>query len=150
MDARRYLREILEPTLKEYANDRTSVRRAFLACVAAYHTLDHLADGKGVESLRKAIRKDCPSFRVIDQVAHAFKHKRVGHPNGELKPLAIEDVISRPPAIFGQMRFDLSRFGDKYGGVTLDNSRNVDLLAELGMVQHYFQQRIAPEDYPMP
>jgi hypothetical protein len=150
MDGKQYLQDILEPTIREYANDRTSVRRGFLACVAAYHILDHLVGRKGVPILRKSVRRECQSFLIVERVAHAFKHVSTGNPNGEVQPLEVAEVISRPPAFLGQMRVGLSRLGDRHGGVTLAAARNVDLLAELGMVQMYFQQRIAPEEYPLP
>jgi hypothetical protein len=39
-DLRRYLEEIVEPTVKDFAEHPASVRHAFLACVATYHAVD--------------------------------------------------------------------------------------------------------------
>ena len=150
MDAKTYLQQIIEPTIREYANERPSVRRAYIACVVTYHMIDHWADGERPEGLRAEIRSQCPSFLIVERVAHAFKHVKTGHPENIVKPLTDKDVITRPPATYGTGAWGLSRYGDDFGGVTLDGARHVDLLAELGLVQHYFQQRIAPQEYPLP
>jgi hypothetical protein len=39
----KYLDEIAEPTVAEFEKNPTSVRHAFLACVALFHTVDYLA-----------------------------------------------------------------------------------------------------------
>jgi hypothetical protein len=38
------------------------------------------------------------------------------------------DVVSRPPASSDEANWDLSRWDDPIGGMTLDRNRNVDLL----------------------
>jgi hypothetical protein len=38
-------------------------------------------------------------------------------------------LIPRPPGVWGQAVWDLSRWDDPTGGVTLDSERDVDLLA---------------------
>ena len=38
-----FLDEMVEPTITEFETQPTSVRRMFLACVAAFHAIDHLA-----------------------------------------------------------------------------------------------------------
>ncbi len=111
MDALRYLTDIIEPTIKEYAADRTSLRRGFMTCVATFRIVDYLEPGQA-----RAMRRDCPGFKVVDRVAHAFKHAATGHRNSEIAPLRVDDVVSRPPAFVGQFRVGLSWIGDSAGG----------------------------------
>lgn len=143
MEAQYYLEKIVVPTIRDYAANRTSVRHCFLACVAAFHTIDYLAARPSSTAIRSEVRKQCPSFVVIDRVAHAFKHVSTGHPESAIKPLYARDVITRPPAVAGQFTVGLSRVGDAFGGVTLSNAPETDLLAELGMVLYYFQKRMS-------
>ncbi len=42
MNAHRYLDEIVDPTVKEYESEPTSVRRAMLACIVTYHAIEYL------------------------------------------------------------------------------------------------------------
>jgi hypothetical protein len=42
-DLKSYLDAIAEPTIKDFENNPTSVRHAFLACVAVFHGIDYLA-----------------------------------------------------------------------------------------------------------
>ena len=142
MDAQHYLSTIVAPTIAEYATERTSVRRAFLACVAAFHMIDYLAESKRPATVRSQVRSECPSFILIDRVANAFKHKSTGSKGGPIKPLKPDWVQPRPPAIFGQMVFGVSLFGDGVGGLTISGSAGADLYSELRNVLAYFQTRI--------
>jgi hypothetical protein len=42
-DLIRYLKDIVEPTIKDFEKNPSSVRHAFLACVATFHAVDYLA-----------------------------------------------------------------------------------------------------------
>lgn len=138
MDAKTYLEEVVAPTILEYTNDVTSVRRGFLACVATFHTVDYLAAPNRPGNLRKQLRDGSPSFALIDEIAHAFKHV-VSSKTG----LGVQAVISRPPMIWGQAKWDLSRWDDEQGGVTLDDDREIDLLAELNSAHEFLNGRVA-------
>ena len=124
-DLERYLNEIVDPTIEELAEHRTSVRHTFLACVAVFHTVDYLAHPKHPRVLREQFNKESKAFAIVDDVAHAFKHVVAGNP---AKPdLVSKDVITRPPAYWGSAVWDLSRWDDPHGGVTIDKDRNIDL-----------------------
>jgi hypothetical protein len=73
-DLMRYLDEIVDPTIKDFESNPTSVRHAFLACVVAFHAIDYLAYPRKSRGLRQKFGKESPEFSVIDHVAHAFKH----------------------------------------------------------------------------
>jgi hypothetical protein len=49
-DYMRYLEEIVEPTVKEFEENPTSVRRAFLACVAVFHAVELPSLSENVKS----------------------------------------------------------------------------------------------------
>lgn len=143
-DLVRYLDEIVEPTIKDFEEHPTSVRHAFLACVATFHAIDYLAFPRKSRGLRQAFREQLPAFATIDDVAHAFKHVAVGR-RGD-PDLTAAEVISRPPAFFGVAVYDLSRFDDPNGGVTLDKDRNLDLLEILRTAARFLRNRT--EDVP--
>src|SRR5262245_31592580 len=98
-DLVRYLDEIVEPTVKDMEAHPTSVRHAFLACVAVFHSIDHLAHPRKSRSLREQYKRESPDFALVDRVAHAFKHVVSGNPRGPDRLKATE-VISSPPAAF--------------------------------------------------
>jgi hypothetical protein len=92
--------------------------------------------------LREQFRKDSAEFGIVDRVAHAFKHVKAGHPNARAnKPLACGEVIPRPPGRWGEMVWDLSRWDDPVGGVTLDQERSVDLLATVKAAAGFIRAR---------
>jgi hypothetical protein len=124
-DLTRYLDEIVDPTIIDLENNRTSVRHTFLACVAVFHAIEYLAPGKS-RNLRQIFRKESSDFATVDDVAHALKHVTAGrrdNPN-----LTATEVISRPAGKWGEAVWDLSRWDDPDGGVTFDRDRDVDLL----------------------
>lgn len=125
-DLERYLDEIAEPTVRDMEQNPTSRRHAFLACVAVFHAIDYLAFPSTSRGIRQQFGKRSPDFALVDKVAHAFKHVVTGA--RDRPDLTAAEVISRPPAYWGHMAWDLSRWGDATGGVTLDNDRGVDLL----------------------
>jgi hypothetical protein len=109
MDAHRYLREIVDPTIAEFENDQLSVRVALIACVMTFHAIDYL------EGSRQNFRRESGDFSLIDRIAHAAKHRQT---DGR-EALKAQDIVTRPPAIWGQAVFDLSRWDDAIGGVTV-------------------------------
>jgi hypothetical protein len=142
-DARRYLNDIVEPTIKDFEDNRTSVRHAVVACIVAFHTVDYIgrAIGKFPAHLRQVFRNESGDFGVVDDVAHAVKHVSVGpRENPDLKAV---EIISRPPAFWGQAVWDLSSWDDADGGVTLDRERDVDLLKTLLRTTQFLRSKIA-------
>lgn len=110
MDPKRYLEEIVAPTIAEYEADPLSVRRAFIACVVTFHAVDYLPGSRSVASLRKEFGSACPGFATVDRIAHAFKHVQTGHlANKTTPPLSAIEVVSRPPAMAGSAVVGLSR-----------------------------------------
>jgi hypothetical protein len=138
-DLVRYLSEIVEPTIADFEQNPTSVRHAFLACVAAFHSIDYLAYPAKPQRLRQLFRRQSMDFVLVDYVAHAFKHVASGNPSG--KRLVSAEVISRPAAIWGSAVWDLSRWDDATGGVTLDNDRSVDLLTAIKRTVDFLRKK---------
>jgi hypothetical protein len=127
-DMVRYLEQIVEPTIRDFEENPTSVRHAFLACVAVFHATDYLAyPRRRPAGLRQEFRRASSAFAIVDDVAHAFKHVAVG--NRQRPHLKSDQIIARPPAYYDVSgAWDLSRWDDPIGGVTLDAARNIDLL----------------------
>jgi len=138
-DLVRYLDEIVEPTISDFEQNPTSVRHAFLACVAAFHSIDYLAYPRKPQPLRQLFRRQSSDFALVDHVTHAFKHVASGNPSG--KRLVSTEVISRPPALWGSAVWDLSIWDDQTGGVTLNNDRSVDLLGALKRTVDFLRKK---------
>jgi hypothetical protein len=70
----RYLELIVDPTFEEFKKNPTSVRQAFLACVAIYHASDRAAYPAKPGNLLKEWRKNSQEFKLVEIVANHFKH----------------------------------------------------------------------------
>jgi hypothetical protein len=116
MSAEEYMREIVEPTIKDMVANCSSRRHAFLACVATYHTIDYLAAPKTGKTLVNKFRRESAAFLAIDRIAHAFKHGHTGHQNSLVKPLLAKDVRRRPATVPGKMILGTTPFNYS-GGV---------------------------------
>jgi len=90
-----YLEDIVTPTIKDFEANPTSVRHAFLACVATFHAIDYLAYPDKSANVRQRAREASPAFATVDLVAHAFKHVASGNPNK--KRLKAGEVVVRRP-----------------------------------------------------
>jgi hypothetical protein len=141
IDLERYVIDFVDPTIDDFAKNPTSVRHAFLACVAAFHGVDYLAWPDDPGKLRSHLRRD-EDFRIVDDVAHAFKHVATSRrPNKGLRP---SDVVSRPSGAFDGATFDGSHFDAETGRVTLTNSGGINLLeAVKAAVQFMIREGIA-------
>jgi hypothetical protein len=72
----RYLEVIVDPTFDEFDKKPNSARRAFLACIAIYHSIDRIAEaaGKDPAHFRQIWARESPEFKIVDVIAHHFKH----------------------------------------------------------------------------
>jgi hypothetical protein len=125
-DLEQYLSEIVDPTLKDFEANPASRRHAFLACVVTCHAVDYLAHPNAPQTLSKQISKESRAFEIVNDVGQAFKHVVRGERSNPR--MRQSEVIERPPGVWGEMVWDLSRWDDPIGGVTLDSDRNIDLL----------------------
>ncbi len=147
MDAQRYLNEVVHPTISEFEAEPTSTRRAFLACVVTFHTIDYLAHSINLGNLRENFCRESADFALVDRVAHAFKHVQTGHVNSPSKnPLAADDVIKRPPGAIGDFAIGLSRIGDEVGGVTIMHEPNHDILNAVRGAVDYLRSKCKEQD----
>ena len=124
MSLKEYLDLIVEPTVLEFEQQPASVRRAFLACVVLFHTIDYISP-KRPQNLRKRFRGQSTAFATIDRVAHAFKHFE----SDGLTPLKAKSVYSRPPAMAGVFMLGLSQLGDPTGAVLIAGETDSTLTA---------------------
>jgi hypothetical protein len=125
IDLQRYVIDFVNPTIEDFEKNPTSVRRAFLACVVAFHGVDYLAWPDEPDKLRSHLRRD-DDFRIVDDVCHAFKHVATSRrPN---KGLKASDVVSCPSGAFENASFDGSYFDAETGRVTLTHRGGIDLL----------------------
>ena len=109
-----FVNEIVIPTLRDFRDERRSRRRAYLACIAVFHLKDHLnkAGEKGVEG---TMRTSCGiAFDVVRGVCNATKH--VETDGSHVVAFRAGDDTDRPPAIWGEAVWDVSRWDDPVGG----------------------------------
>ena len=73
----RYLELIVDPTFDEFHAKR-DVRLAFLTSVAIFHSVDRVAEetGQRSASLRQKWCRESLEFKLVDVIAHHFKHVR--------------------------------------------------------------------------
>jgi nitrogen fixation-related uncharacterized protein len=151
LEIEQYLSEIADPTIADYEANPTSRRYGFVACVMLFHAIDYLQYPDRDGNLRKRLRDESPDFADVDRIAHALRHVSSGNPNDPAnQPSNSGEAISRPPAIWGAMVWDLSRWDDATGGVTLHNDREFDLLATLKRAATFIRAQIKAADVPAP
>lgn len=105
-DLIRYLKQIVEPTVDEFKKNPASVRHAFLACVATYHAIDRVSYPKSPGDLRKIWGQKSMEFRMVDIVAHDFKHVK----SSDHRPTSRAIPISS--AIYGRMGYNTHAYND--------------------------------------
>lgn len=144
MDAKRYMDEIVEPTINDFEANPTSARHGFLACVVTFHAVDYLTHPQKAATKRNLFKAESPEFAFVDRVAHAFKHVQSGHETSAQRPsLNASDVIPRPPAFWDVAIWDLSRWDDAVGGVTIKGQHQHDLLDIVKRATQYLYTKIA-------
>jgi hypothetical protein len=75
-----YIKKTVQPTIEEFERD-ISPRRAFLTAVVIFHAVDRAAVDQGMRTsgnLRNEWGKSSAAFKIVDVVAHRFKHVRSG------------------------------------------------------------------------
>jgi hypothetical protein len=127
-DLRRYLDDIVGPTVADFEANPTSVRHAFLACVVTCHAADYLAF-PDAQIPRNSWRQESSDFRLVDDVGHAFKHVSSSRVAG--RGLHVRQVRSRPPAIAGLAVPGISIVGDTVGSVIVWGGEQRDVLAAI-------------------
>lgn len=124
-----YLEEILLPTLKEYEEDVSSRRKAYLACIVMYHLSDYLKKA-GAEDPPRSMRGQCSvAWNVVHAVAIGAKHRDNTDNKNPIKFTAGSDAF-RPPAVAGAMICGWSQLGDVDGGLEIDAGED-DLMADI-------------------
>lgn len=103
-----YLTLIVEPTVEEFRRNPTSLRHAYLACVTTYHAIDRAAEigGKRAANLRQVWGRQSQQFKLVDIVAHDFKHIRATNRTGAPRRILVS------MALYGHMGFNTHMFND--------------------------------------
>jgi hypothetical protein len=131
-DLKKYMDEIVDPTIRDFEDHPASRRHAFIASVVTFHCVDYLAHPKNSANLRDQLKKENPDFADVDRLAHSFKHVLTGHPNApDNQPLRSSSVFERPPGFVGVMAVGLSFIGDEIGAVEIWGEENRGALLPL-------------------
>jgi hypothetical protein len=78
MTPEEYMRDIMQPTIKDLAQNRTSKRHAFLACVVTFHMIDYLSGKRRKAVLRGEYRVQSAAFAAVDRIAHGRAEAQPG------------------------------------------------------------------------
>src|SRR5271165_4415208 len=78
MTPEEYMRDILQPTIKDLVQNRTSKRHAFLACVATYHMIDYLCGKRRKAVLRGEYRLQSAAFAAVDRITNGRAEAQSG------------------------------------------------------------------------
>jgi hypothetical protein len=139
-DLGKYLNEIVNPTVNEFAGNRASVRCAFIACVVTCQAADYRAYPKRAASVRQRWRKQSREFEIVDDVGHAFKHVIAGDPqNPRLKA---QEVLSKQP-IFGDLMVGIARFSAILEGVMLASDPHIDLVETVEAAVRFLREQLS-------
>jgi hypothetical protein len=135
-DLESYLENFVKPTIAEFELNPTSIRHAFIACVVTFHAVDYLAFPKPARTLRQEWKRKSDAFRIVDDVAHAFKHVRSGNP--AVAVLTVRDVVTAPGA------FDPSAFSAAFdiGAVTMEREPGINLLETVKKAALFLGQQL--------
>jgi hypothetical protein len=109
-----FMNEIVIPTLREFRDERRSRRRAYLACIAVFHLKDHLKKA-GETRIENAMRASCGvAFDVVRGVCNGTKHVETDGSHAIAFRAGAD--TDRPPAVWGEAVWDVSRWDDPHGG----------------------------------
>jgi hypothetical protein len=109
-----FMNEVVVPTLRELRDERRSRRRAYLACIAVFHLKDHLKK-VGENGVEETMRASCGiAFDVVRGVCNGTKH--VETDGSHVVAFRAGDDTDRPPAVWGEAVWDVSRWDDAVGG----------------------------------
>ena len=109
-----YMNEIVVATLRDFRDDRRSRRQAYLACIAVFHLKDHLKK-VGVQSVENRMRGTCGiAFDVVRGVCNGTKHVETSAKH--VVAFRVGDDTDRPPGVWDEAVWDVSRFDDADGG----------------------------------
>jgi hypothetical protein len=113
-----YVNEIVVPTLREFSEERRSRRRAYLACIAAFHIKDHLKEAGIVRPEKAVAAAHKNEWEAVRDVCNGTKHVASGS-------FRVGRDWDRPPGLAGVMECGVSQLGDTAGGreITLGNNR---------------------------
>ncbi len=108
-DVTEYLENIVEPTFTDYRSNPESERLAFLTCVAIYHVIDRFTHPKGPGNLRNKWGKLSLEFKIVDMMAHHFKHVKSDDDKIRLK----EENLLLSKFVFNNLLPDKGEINDK-------------------------------------
>jgi hypothetical protein len=108
MTPEEYMREIMEPTIKDLAQNRASKRHAFLACVVTYHTIDYLCGKRRKAVLRGEYRAQSPAFAAVDRIAHG---RADAQPGPKRSALRVAETPADSSAAFGEGNSEVNALG---------------------------------------
>jgi len=69
-----YVNEIVQPTVREFRDERRSRRRAYLACIVVFHIIDYLKNAGEKDVWRKLKQANPDIFELVRSICDGSKH----------------------------------------------------------------------------
>jgi hypothetical protein len=136
MTPEEYMREILEPTIKDLAQNRASKRHAFLACVATYHTIDYLCGKRRKAVLRGEYRAQSAAFAAVDRIAHG---RTDAQPGLKRSALGVAEAPAGSSAAFAEGNSKINALGDARAAKLL--GEGADILAIVNEAANFLAKK---------
>ena len=114
MSPAEYVDEIVLPTVRDFAASRRSRRLAYLSCMVVFHIKDHLGKARAHQIEMTVRTTAAEAFNVVRAVCNGTKHVTIDQTH--VVTFRAGDDRDRPPMIWGEWEWDLSRWGDELGG----------------------------------
>lgn len=147
VSAKDYFQEIARPSGEEFYHARADIRKAMIACMTLYHTVDYIAqnrnlDPKGGDEEARQIREDLRAkslaFRAVEAFALASKHCRLGRRDME-GTTSGQYRVTRP-SFAGVAMAGATFLGDHIGGVVIRyRDQNVNLVSAVTQLTLLFE-----------
>jgi hypothetical protein len=138
-DLERYLKDVVQPTVQEYRAEPGSSRRAQLACLVLFHSVDYLAYPNPASKLRTEWRKRSEDFKIIDDIAHAFKHYQSTTSRRRTKTT---DISMRSNGAIGTIAFNTYPFDSSSSTVVVATYKNLDLLKSVLQTERFLVEQV--------
>jgi hypothetical protein len=135
-----YVNEMVQPTVREFRDERRSRRRAYLACIVVFHIIDYLKNAGEKDVWRKLKQANPDIFELVRSICDGSKHFETNAKHAV--HFRAGSDWDRPPAFAGIMRAGVSFLGDTKGGRSAKvRDGSMDLYGCVKTLALIFQQK---------